>query len=84
MRCTAIQSSVFIRYASDKASTGLSLHSDSNMVCEAYRADAPVKHIVDQECQDMGKSSPNAVSTMMISAKLQYNLYSFEEDRIIM
>jgi hypothetical protein len=27
------------------------------MVCEAIRADALVKHIIDWDCQDMGKFS---------------------------
>ncbi len=57
MRCSAIQNCNFIRYASGKSSAGLSRNNDSNMVCEVYRADALVKHIVDQECQDMGKCS---------------------------
>jgi hypothetical protein len=57
MRRAALQSCIFIWYTSGKSSTCLRLHSESNMVCEAYRADAPMKHIVDQECQDMGKCS---------------------------
>src|SRR6266571_4918197 len=36
---------------------GLSRSNDSNMVCEAIRADVFVKHIIDQDCQHMGKSS---------------------------
>lgn len=36
---------------------GLSQNIDSHRVCEAIRADALVKHIVDQECHYMGKCS---------------------------
>lgn len=42
---------------SGESSSGLSQKDDSNMVCEAIRADALVKHIIGQNCQDMGKFS---------------------------
>ncbi|SRR6266487_3822746 len=53
---------------SGESSGGLSGHNNSNMVCEAYRTDAPVKHIVDQDCQNMGKfsKSPQYVLVLLL------------------
>jgi hypothetical protein len=48
---------------SSKPSSGLNRNDDLNMACEAYRADAPVKHIIGQDCQDMRKFSVASISS---------------------